>query len=60
MKAIDYLEKILTKSKAPTLVHGNKVKRICIAIRPSSKIWNFDLHSNMAKLENFESKFALQ
>ena len=31
------------------LVHGYKVKPMCSAIRPSSKISNFDFHHNEAK-----------
>ena len=36
-----------------TLVHGNKAKPICTAIRPSSKIWKVILQRNKAKLGRF-------
>ena len=35
------------------MVHSNKAKPICTAIRPSSKIPNFDSHRNKAKLGRF-------
>ena len=43
-----------------TLVHGNKAKPICTAIRPSLKILNFYLHCNKATFENFKFLFAPQ
>ena len=42
------------------LVHDNKAKPICTAIRPSSKIMKVSLHRNKVKPENFESQFAPQ
>ena len=48
-----------SKSKT-TLLHGNKAKPICTAIRPSSKFWKIILHRNKAQLENFKSYFASQ
>ena len=41
-----------------TLVHGNKAKPICTAIRPSSKIGKIDLHRNKAKPEIFQVSCA--
>ena len=41
-----------------TLIYGTKAKPICTAIGQSSKIFKVRLHSNKAKLENFETQFA--
>ena len=40
-------------------MHGNKAKPICTAIRPSSKILNFDLYRNNAKLRRFSLALLL-